>query len=137
MGYDMYCVAEALNKKSGKWECFGVSKAERNYSLFSRIADIANSEDEETYIEPIEAPRGWPLDVSGPAEAWRDDCSIHFSDTWLCLAELKDLNKLIQGNLWKMLRLNHLSDFFNLEKGWKKAAFTRYSDLRILFFFDR
>ena len=58
MGCDMYCAVEALNKKTRKWECFGISTADRNYSLFSRIADVRNSEKEDTYIEPIDTPRG-------------------------------------------------------------------------------
>ena len=38
MGCDMYCAVEALNKKTGKWECFGISTACRDYSLFLRMA---------------------------------------------------------------------------------------------------
>ena len=40
MGCDMFCVVEALSKKNDSWECFGVSMANRDYTLFSRIADV-------------------------------------------------------------------------------------------------
>jgi len=143
MGCDMNCVVEAHNKKTGNWECFGVSTADRNYTLFSRIADVRNSEDEATYIEPIASPRGWPFDVSGPAEAWRDTEPLHYFDTWLNRAELESLDKWLQekeqreeGTLWRSLGFGHLSFFFNLNESWCKAAFTRYDDLRVLFFFD-
>ena len=82
MGCDMYCVVEALNKKTGNWDCFGVSQAERNYNLFSRIADVRNSEKEDTYIEPIDDPRSWPWkNVSTPAITWRDEYELTFSET--------------------------------------------------------
>jgi len=129
----MHCVVEALNKKMGNWDCFGVSTGVRNYTLFSRIADVRNSEDEKTYIEPIDTPRGWPGDVSGPANAWRDTETLYFSETWLNRAELESLNKWMQeqgqGTLWEALEFNHLSCLFNMEGSWRKAAFTRYSDL--------
>jgi len=135
----MHCVVEAHNKKTGIWECFGVSTADRNYTLFSRIADVRNSEDEATYIEPIDKPRGWPADTSGPAEAWYDMKNFCYPSTWLNRAELESLNKWLQekkwGSLWDALRLHQLQYLFNLEGSWKKAAFTRFNDLRILFYF--
>jgi hypothetical protein len=137
MGYDMHCVVEARNKKTEKWECFGVSIANRNSTLFSRIADVNNSEDETTYIEPIDAPRGWPADASDSAYAWRDNSSLPHYDTWLGRAELEDLQKCYQGNLWKELGFGHLTHFFNLEESWHKGAFKHFNDLRVLFFFDR
>jgi hypothetical protein len=140
MGCDMHCVVEVLNKKTRNWECFGVSTGDRNYSLFSRIADVRNSEKEDTYIEPIDVPRGWPGDVSSPAEAWHDMFSFTHSATWLNRTELESLDKWVQGqgwkSLWKILGFDHLSYLFSLGNSWKKAAFTRYSDLRVLFFFD-
>ena len=140
MGCDMHCVVEAHNKKSGEWECFGVSTAHRNYSLFSRIADVRNSEDEASYIEPIDDPRGWPVDASGPADAWYNRIDIPFSATWLERKELESLNIWVReremGDLWKMLEFDHLSCFFSFDKGWEKAAFARYSNLRVIFFFD-
>jgi len=140
MGCDMNCVVEALNKKTGNWDCFGVSTGVRNYTLFSRIADVRNSEDEATYIEPIDSPRGWPADVSGPANAWRDTEPLCFSETWLNRVELESLEKWMQergqGTLWESLGFDHLSFFFKMNGSWNKAAFIRYSDLRVLFFFD-
>ena len=140
MGCDMSCVVEAHNKKTENWECFGVSRASRNYTLFSRIADVRNSEEEDTYIEPIDGPRGWPGDVSGPAKAWRDTVSPCHSETWLGRAELESLDKWAQeqgqGALWELLGFGHLSSLFKLNGSWNKAAFTRFSDLRVLFFFD-
>ena len=140
MGCDMHCAVEALNKKTENWECFGVSTADRNYALFSRIADVRNSEEEDTYIEPIDDPRGWPRDVTGPAEAWQYTASFCHSRTWLGRTELESLNKWAQEktgeSLWDLLGFSHLSYFFSLEGSWKKAAFTRYNDLRVLFFFD-
>jgi hypothetical protein len=140
MGWDMYCVVEALNKKTKNWECFGVSTGECNYTLFSRIADVCNSEDEKTYIEPIDDPRGWPVDVSGPADAWYHTENVCLSATWLNRAELESLDKWLQEEkqspLWELLSFKHLSSLFNLRGSWKKAAFTRFSDLRVLFFFS-
>ena len=139
MGTDMHCVVEAFNKKTENWECFGVSTADRNYILFSRIADVRNSEDEKTYIEPIDNPRGLPVDCTGPADAWCDFHQLYFSGTWLGRAELESLDKWLkdrnQGALWDRLDLSHLSYLFRMDKSWSKAAFTRYSDLRVLFFF--
>ena len=139
MGCDMYCVVEALNKKTNSWECFGVSIANRYYPLFSRIADVRNSEDENTYIEPIDDPRGWPWDVSGPASAWQNNHGLYHSATWLGRTELESLAKWAfeqkSEALWQLLGFDHLSHFFNLDKGWRKAAFTSYNDLRVLFFF--
>ena len=66
----MHCVIEALNKKTGNWDCFGVSTGVQDYSLFSKIADVRNSDNEYSYIEPIDEPRGWPGDVSDSALAW-------------------------------------------------------------------
>ena len=140
MGCDMHCVIEALNKKTGNWDCFGVSTSFRNYQLYSRIAVVRNSEDESTYIEPICDLRGWPYDASEPAEAWYEYNDLSFSHTFLCRKELEALNKWtkehLHGDLLKYLEFNHLSYLFNLEESWKKAAFTRYSDLRIIFFFS-
>ncbi|MCL2008321.1 MAG: hypothetical protein FWG77_09575 [Treponema sp.] len=141
MGTDMHCIIEALNKKTGKWDCFGVSTANRYYRMFSRIADVRNSESEETYIEPIDGPRGWPADVSDPAESWSKYYDLPFSQTWLNRAELEALNRWEcedneKGNLWEFLGFGHLSYFFSLEGSWAKAAFVKYSDLRVLFFFD-
>jgi len=142
MGTIMHCVVEALNKKTGNWDCFGVSSGNQNYTLFSRIADVCNLEDEKTYIEPIDSPRMWPGDESGPADAWRDRREgMYFSATWLNRAELESLNKWMQErgwetNLWEALGFSDLQFFFYLEKSWAKAAFTRYSDLRVLFFFS-
>ena len=140
MGCDMHCIVEALNKKTKNWDCFGVSQADRNYRLFSKIADVRNSEKEETYIEPIDDPRGWPGDISGPAEAWSYNNDITYSHTWLNRHELESLYKWLGENqevdLWKMLGFGHLTFFFNFEDGWKKAAFKNYSDLRVLFFFS-
>jgi len=141
MGCDMGCAVEALNKKTGQWECFGVSTACRNYELFSRIADVRNSEKESDYIEPIDKPRGWPMDVTGPANTWRDTVELTFSETWLDRAELEALSKWLidrgyNENLLKILGFGHLSYLFAMEGDWEKAAFTRYSDLRVLFFFE-
>ena len=142
MGCDMYCVVEALNKENKTWDCFGVSSADRDYSLFSRIGDVRNSDKEETYIEPIAAYRGWPWGdgVTGPAEAWSNSKELTHSETWLNRIELEELNKWTMEtqntNLWKKLGFDHLSYFFSFMDGWVKAAFTRYSDLRVLFFFS-
>jgi len=139
MGCDMRCVVEARNKKTGNWECFGVSTAVRLYTLFSRIADVRNSEEEDTYIEPIDNPRGWPGDASNPAEAWYTG-DLYHSATWLGRTELESLNKWVKEQLgeelWKLLRFDNLLYFFNLEGSWAKGAFTRYNDLRVLFFFS-
>jgi len=142
MGYNMHCALEALNKKTEKWECFEISSAERHYSLFSRIADVCNSEKEEDYIDPIDTPRGWPGDFSNPAETWRDCFELAFFDTWLSRKELEDLDKWLRENnyeerLSKLLNLKQLSLLFDMESGWKKAAFSKYKDLRVLFFFER
>ena len=139
MGCDMYCVVEALNKKSAKWDCFGVSRANRCYMMFSKIADVRNSEKENEYIEPIVEPRGWPADASDSAETWYNDNELCFSHTWLNRKELEALDEWLQKNeicpLWEMLGFEHLQFLFCMEGGWKKAAFTRYSDLRVVFFF--
>jgi hypothetical protein len=34
-----------------------------------------------------------------------------------------------------MLKFANLEYLFDMESDWKKAAFTRYNDLRVLFFF--
>ena len=140
MGCDMYCVVEALNKETETWDCFGVSYADRDYSLFSRIGDVRNSDKEETYIEPIARYRGWPWDATGPAEAWKESQELTHSDTWLNRKELEELNKWTietrKTGLWEKLGLDHLSYFFNFKDGWVKAAFSNYCDLRVLFFFE-
>ena len=111
--------------------------ADRNYALFSKIADVRNSEKEDTYIEPIADPRGLPYDTTTPAKAWFDYASdLPHHETWLNRAELEVLNKWIEGNLWKMLGFDNFSHLFSFEDGWKKAVFTRYSELRVLFSFD-
>ena len=88
----------------------------------------------------IDDPRGWPGDVSDPAEAWLNINSIYHSATWLGRSELESLDKWVREELketlWKLLELGHLSYIFNFERGWHKAAFKRYSDLRVLFYFD-
>jgi len=138
MGCDMHCVVEARNKKTGNWECFGVSTAIRYYVLFSRIADVRNSEKEDTYIEPIDIPRGLPEDASNPAKVWYSK-TFYYPATWLCRTELESLNKWLnergQDKLWNLLGFDELSFFFNLEGSWDEAAFTNYDDLRVLFFF--
>jgi len=135
----MYCAVEAHNKKTGSWDCFGVSTANRCYAMFSRIADVRNSEKENEYIEPIDEPRGWPVDASASAETWLENTALSFSKTWLDRAELESLDKWLQENhvcsLWKMLGFQHLEYLFGIEHGWRKAAFTCYDGLRVLFFF--
>ena len=141
MGYDMYCAVEAFDKKTKRWECFSVSHGERISPLFAKIADICNSEDEDTYIEPIAANRGLPSEITGPAEAWYDYVDFCCSATWLDRTELITLNKWtlehLNEDLWSLLGLRHLTCFFDFKNGWNKAAFTRYSNLRVLFFFNR
>ena len=135
----MYCVIEALNKNTKKWDCFGVSMADRCYDMFSRIADVRNSENEDTYIEPIVQPRGWPFDASDTTKTWLADKPLYHSETWLDRKELELLDKWLHDNLesslWKTLDFNHLKYLFDTENGWKKAAFTRYNNLRVIFFF--
>jgi len=139
MGCDMYCVIEARNKKTKNWDCFGVSIADRCYNVFSKIADVHNSEEEDTYIEPIVQPRGFPFDSSDSAQTWLDDNPLYHSATWLNRKELELLNKWLHDNLessiWDTLGFNHLKYLFDMKDGWKKDAFTRFDDLRIIFFF--
>ena len=140
MGCDMHCVIEAHNKKTGNWDCFGVSTANRNYTMFSKIADVRNSEKEESYIEPIAQLRGMPIDATEVAEAWFDYQELNSSTTWLDRTELESLDKWLQENhqceLWGMLGLDDLKIFFDTKNGWKKAVFTRYDGLRGIFCFS-
>ena len=135
----MYCAVEAHNKKTGNWDCFGISQADRNYAMFSKIADVRNSEKEASYIEPIDDPRGWPADISDVAKTWKQDHDHYHSDTWLDRAELESLEKWLnekqENSLWEMLGFRHIKYLFNTKNNWRKAAFTRYDNLRVLFFF--
>jgi len=139
MGCDMYCVIEAHNKNTKNWDCFGVSMADRCYAMFSKIADVRNSDKEDTYIEPIVQPRGFPFDASDTALTWLDDDHLYFSATWLDRKELESLDKWLHDNLnislWETFDFKHLQYLFDMKTGWKKAAFTRYDNLRIIFFF--
>lgn len=91
MGCDIYMHIEV--KYKGRWEHYSQPDIDRDYDLFSRMANVRNeAKGHPDHIEPISQPRGVPDDVSAIAaidlRIW--DCDAH-SASWLTWQELGDL----------------------------------------------
>lgn len=97
---------------------------ERNYYLFSLLADVRNSGE-----EPIDYPRGIPNDASSgylyKCERWSGDAHSH---SYFTLQELLDVD-------WKEYDLEYLTKFFNVLEELKTID-SDYNKVRICFFFD-
>ena len=72
----------------------------RNYSLFSVLAGARNYDD----VQPIDAPRGLPADVTAPVKAESDMWGIDgHSHSWFTLHELQNFDwdgHVIQKTRW-------------------------------------
>ena len=66
MGFDIHAHWEV--KMGSEWLPSGEPRIDRNYTLFSFMADVRNDGD----IVPIPKPRGLPHDVTGLVRAYYD-----------------------------------------------------------------
>ena len=119
MGCDIHSFVEKKNVETGKWEQIRGFKSDyydendeyfstdefkngktildcRNYSEFAILADVRNGYgfagcDTGDAIEPIDMPRGLPIDVSDEVKWESDDygCDGH-SHSWLTAKDIKD-----------------------------------------------
>lgn len=124
-------------KIDGKWEHYAALSVERDYTLFSKIAGVRDE------LEPVVPPKGLPEDMSFLTrydweEYWQYD---GHSCGWLTGAEAHEVEewyKMIHGfqhpaKPWGYVfgtGFNH----FAFEKD--VARFPRWTDVRVVFWFD-
>jgi hypothetical protein len=81
MGCDIHLVAEK-KLKNGKWEIIKdkwLTEVNRDYTLFSILADVRNKPKEDNgYVKPISKPRGLPED--SPTKSFVRDSNTNFED---------------------------------------------------------
>lgn len=103
MGCDIHLWVELQSKYSGNWEPYPSMTGfngednrltfwnadwwiERNYSLFSLLANVRNYRDPR--IVPIDTPRGLPPDINEHTRLWIEDSGAEHSFSWLTLNEV-------------------------------------------------
>ena len=145
MGCDIHLHIEF--KVNGKWRHYSKPQIERNYSLFSKMANVRSCDDE---IVPISNPRGLPVDISFTtkfcATDWGRDGHSH---SYLTAQEIVELDKwlkercLIQG-----MKKNEAIFVFDRKVGFffgnTFSGFTEHpqerpkcvEDVRFVFWFD-
>jgi len=89
MGCDIHLHTEI--KVKGEWLHYGSPKIDRDYNLFSRLANVRNPKDEH-WVEPISEPRGLPEDVTKSTKLCSDyeDTDGH-SHSWIDADEIEGL----------------------------------------------
>lgn len=107
--------------QDGYWECFHIYE-DRNYSLFSFLADVRN----DGSITPLDEPRGIPKDASDSylwiCNAWSGNAHSH---TWFLLEELLK----VERQVWLDLRCEHFIESLEAIDG-------DPTEVRVCFFFD-
>jgi len=87
MGCDIHFHSEV--KIKGEWRHYSSNDIKRNYRLFSKMANVRNSDRSE---EPISRPKGLPKDISDItklcADQWNSDGHSH---SWLSADEITTL----------------------------------------------
>jgi len=144
MGCDIHIHAEV--KIEGQWHHYGILRADRNYALFARLANVRN--DEEDPIPPIAEPRGIPADATFltmfDVKKWDGDGHSH---SWINADEIASLPEWVKGyakkngfdvpffwesNQFGFLFGNNWSDFRNYPDSFPAGL----EDIRFIFFFD-
>ena len=134
MGCDIHVHVEIWLE--GEWRHYSAPRVERDYLLFSYMADVRNSYG----VTPIAQPRGLPASASAvtryESAAW--DCDGH-SHSWLAFDEMQGLECLLKarGHPFQLSRafgpiLN--PDEFDDEEGIYYDLTPR--DVRVVFWFD-
>ncbi len=87
MGCDIHLHVEI--KVDGEWLYYSSSDIRRNYAVFSKMADVRNSNNE---IKPIASPRGLPSNITKMTRLLRDNYGEDgHSDSWLSYEEYVDV----------------------------------------------
>lgn len=107
MGCDIHAHVEV--KLKGQWHHYHAPYINRDYSLFSKMANVRNgSLSSMRYVKPISKPRGMPEDISlitkVMREGWGGD---GHSDSWLGSAEVCELIK------WYDVRMAELHEEYS------------------------
>ncbi|MBE3039714.1 MAG: hypothetical protein IMZ62_13005 [Chloroflexi bacterium] len=146
MGCDIHLHIEV--KVKGKWEHYSMSRPDRNYELFAKLANVRNNDG----IEPISKPRGLPDGISVltalDAAHWGSDGHNYSYITAEEIAQLEDWAN--QDRQWKG---NNgagwwMEDYFGFFFGNTFAGWYKYprdneqlrelgvEDVRFVFWFD-
>lgn len=81
--------------------------SDRNYSVFSHLADVRNNGS----IQPIALPRGFPDDMSAEAKEWMENYGGDHSDSWLNLMEISAHNWTISRTVEGVVDLDEYRTF--------------------------
>lgn len=140
IGCDIHVHIEV--KMEGEWRHYSNPHVERNYRLFSLMADVRNYKD----LEPISQPKGLPSDVTYLTRVDHEHWGVDVHDeSYLTIGELIELKYR-----WK--KLNHknpMNEFLEIVfhtyvfsrgiTGWYEYPSDNHmdiEDLRIVFWFD-
>lgn len=143
MGCDIHLVVEKKNS-SGNWEILKEEqKINRNYYLFSALANVRNAEKgEEGYVEPLSNPKGLPCD--SPTIKFVRDSLTDFLDPymWESYWDPDDTHSHSFNTLKELKEYKHRLDYFhsleNTIKTMQKISDECGGDenVRIVFCFD-
>jgi len=89
MGCDLHGTIETRDKRGGLYKCECIlNRPNRNYRIFSVMADVRNS----FYIRPISKPRGLPKDITRKTflTHFRFGLDAH-SESYLSYQEMKSI----------------------------------------------
>jgi hypothetical protein len=138
MGCDIHVHVEI--KVKGRWLHYNHPSVNRDYNLFTKMADVRNYDGE---IQPISKPRGFPVDASETTKIDYDwlDSDAH-SASWLSSKELVELSRWIDLQPGKPM--NGINGIFGYLFGNGLDGFTLYpdqrpdflEDVRLVFWFD-
>jgi len=129
MGCDIYLHQEV--KIHGAWHHYGIADVKRNYWLFSRMANVRNSE---RRIEPIGMHEGVPYDATFITQY---DYKIYNSDAhtpgWLdrdqIIVLMQELN-VRDARSWEW------GFGYCFGNGWENPERPEIQDIRFIFWFD-
>lgn len=132
MGCDIHFFTEV--KINGNWKFAGKLEIKRDYSLFTKLADVRNHDNED--IVPISYPRNIPNDADELTKLILSDEDFH-SHSYLSLGEFEQIEdwyiQYQKKNDYRYLSFYYpdylLNDDFT-------AKFEEFEDVRFVFAFD-
>jgi hypothetical protein len=134
MGCDIHAFLEI--KHEGKWRYAGHYEIDRDYRLFTLMANVRNYYGYED-VKPIDDPRGWPDDIDKLTEIMAEFTGVcDHSHSYLESHELKEIIPYLASEreyslLWELEMLID-DEAYSHECGEEK----NFEDYRLIFAFD-
>ena len=100
MGCDIHMHAEV--KIRGEWHYYGEIELDRNYAMFTYLANVRPEREREDDFEPISEPRGLPDDITFMTrfyaeEVWGVDGHSH---SWINSDEIAEYEAFLDRKGW-------------------------------------